>query len=50
MLFTFGGKKLLFVGDAQAGNWEHWLYRVDAPDRDPTKLGDIVEAEPRSSR
>jgi hypothetical protein len=43
VLFTFGGKKLLFVGDAQAGNWEHWLYRVDAPDRDPTKLGDIVE-------
>jgi hypothetical protein len=43
VLFTFGGKKLLFVGDAQAGNWEHWLYRSDAPDRDPTKLGDIVE-------
>ena len=43
VLFTFAGKKLLFVGDAQAGNWEHWLYRVDAPDRDPTKLGDIAE-------
>ena len=43
VLFTFGGKKLLFVGDAQAGNWEHWLYRADAPDRDPTKLGDIFE-------
>lgn len=43
VLFTFEGKKLLFVGDAQAGNWEHWLYRVDAPDRDPTKLGDLVE-------
>src|SRR4029077_482021 len=24
ILFTFKGKKLLFVGDAQAGNWEHW--------------------------
>src|SRR5262249_42727915 len=23
VLFTFKGKKLLFVGDAQAGNWEH---------------------------
>src|SRR6202008_1805244 len=26
ILFTFKGKKLLFVGDAQAGNWEHWLF------------------------
>ncbi|HEY8697151.1 MAG TPA: MBL fold metallo-hydrolase [Rhizomicrobium sp.] len=24
--FTFGGKKLLFVGDAQWGNWENFLY------------------------
>jgi beta-lactamase superfamily II metal-dependent hydrolase len=26
VLFTIGGKKLLFVGDAQAGNWEYWMY------------------------
>lgn len=25
VLFTFKGKKLLFVGDAQAGNWEYWM-------------------------
>lgn len=33
VLFTFKGKKLLFVGDAQAGNWEHWLFETDTPDR-----------------
>ncbi|MBS0422336.1 MAG: MBL fold metallo-hydrolase [Proteobacteria bacterium] len=26
LLFTCRGKKLLFVGDAQWGNWEYWLY------------------------
>jgi hypothetical protein len=26
VLFTFEGKQLLFVGDAQAGNWEYWMY------------------------
>ena len=26
VLFTVQGKKLLFVGDAQAGNWEYWMY------------------------
>jgi beta-lactamase superfamily II metal-dependent hydrolase len=26
VLFTYQGKKLLFVGDAQAGNWEYWMY------------------------
>jgi hypothetical protein len=26
VLFTIGGRKLLFVGDAQAGNWEYWMY------------------------
>jgi hypothetical protein len=36
VLFTFGGKKLLFVGDAQAGNWEHWLYTTDKPDKAPS--------------
>jgi len=33
ILFTFKGKKLLFVGDAQAGNWEHWLFETDTPDK-----------------
>ena len=33
VLFTFRGKKLLFVGDAQAGNWEHWLFETDTPDK-----------------
>jgi beta-lactamase superfamily II metal-dependent hydrolase len=26
VLFTFKGKRLLFVGDAQAGNWTYWMY------------------------
>jgi beta-lactamase superfamily II metal-dependent hydrolase len=26
VLFTFGGKNLLFAGDAQWGNWENFLY------------------------
>jgi beta-lactamase superfamily II metal-dependent hydrolase len=33
ILFTFKGKNLLFVGDAQAGNWEHWLFGTDDPDK-----------------
>src|SRR6185503_12171011 len=33
VLFTFKGRKLLFVGDAQAGNWEHWLFDADQPDK-----------------
>jgi beta-lactamase superfamily II metal-dependent hydrolase len=33
ILFTFKGKRLLFVGDAQAGNWEHWLFDTDTPDK-----------------
>ncbi|HKA87119.1 MAG TPA: MBL fold metallo-hydrolase [Haliangiales bacterium] len=36
VLFTYRGKNLLFVGDAQAGNWEHWLYDTDEPDKAPT--------------
>jgi beta-lactamase superfamily II metal-dependent hydrolase len=42
VLFTFGDKKLLFVGDAQAGNWENWLYKLDEPVRDPSKAGPIL--------
>ncbi|HEX8501803.1 MAG TPA: hypothetical protein VF659_14565 [Pyrinomonadaceae bacterium] len=47
VLFTFAGKRLLFVGDAQAGNWEHWLYRIDAPEKDPGKIGDLAEESRR---
>jgi hypothetical protein len=43
VLFEFGGKKLLFAGDAQGGNWEYWLFKTDEPQKDPTKAGDIVE-------
>jgi beta-lactamase superfamily II metal-dependent hydrolase len=35
VLFTFAGKRLLFVGDAQAGNWEHWLYDTSTPEKSP---------------
>jgi len=43
VLFTFGGKNLLFVGDAQAGNWEDWLYKLSAPVNDPTKTGTMLD-------
>ena len=33
VLFSFKGKTLLFAGDAQAGNWEHWLFATDSPDK-----------------
>jgi beta-lactamase superfamily II metal-dependent hydrolase len=26
VFFTFAGKKLLFAGDAQGGNWEYWMF------------------------
>ena len=42
VLFTFKGKKLLFVGDAQAGNWEHWLFDTDKPDKQVT--GAVTDA------
>jgi beta-lactamase superfamily II metal-dependent hydrolase len=37
VLFTFKGKNLLFVGDAQAGNWEHWIFGTDDPDKTASK-------------
>ena len=37
VLFTWKGKKLLFAGDAQGGNWEYWLYDLDKPVKDPTQ-------------
>jgi beta-lactamase superfamily II metal-dependent hydrolase len=35
ILFTCQGKKLLFVGDAQWGNWSYWLYGKKVSGRDP---------------
>ena len=35
MLFTCNGKKLLFVGDAQWGNWAYWLYGKSVSGKDP---------------
>ena len=42
VLFTLKGKKLLFVGDAQAGNWEHWLFDTDNPDKKASGTMDAV--------
>lgn len=33
--FTFNGKKLLFAGDAQGGNWEYWMFG-GTPDKAPS--------------
>lgn len=46
VLFTFAGKKLLFAGDAQGGNWEYWMFggtpqkapSVDQIDKDSASL------------
>src|SRR5262245_13515951 len=35
VLFTCKGKKLLFVGDAQWGNWSYWLYGKAVSGADP---------------
>jgi beta-lactamase superfamily II metal-dependent hydrolase len=35
ILFTCQGKKLLFVGDAQWGNWSYWLYGKKVTGTDP---------------
>jgi beta-lactamase superfamily II metal-dependent hydrolase len=35
VLFTVAGKKLLFVGDAQWGNWAYWLYGKAVAGADP---------------
>ncbi len=35
ILFTCRGKKLLFVGDAQWGNWSYWLYGKKVSGKDP---------------
>jgi len=43
VLFEFNGKKLLFAGDAQGGNWEYWLFQTKGPVSDPTKAGDVID-------
>jgi hypothetical protein len=43
VLFTWNGKSLLFAGDAQAGNWEYWLYDLDTPST--TTLGATPTAQ-----
>ena len=35
VLFTVKGKKLLFVGDAQWGNWSYWLYGKEVKGQAP---------------
>lgn len=45
VLFTFEEKKLLFVGDAQAGNWEYWMYG-GTPNKAPSI--DEITAEGKS--
>lgn len=35
ILFTCRGKRLLFVGDAQWGNWAYWLYGRPVTGKDP---------------
>jgi beta-lactamase superfamily II metal-dependent hydrolase len=45
VLFTWNGKKLLFAGDAQGGNWEYWLYDLDKPRSDPS--GEVLAKEGR---
>jgi hypothetical protein len=45
VLFTYKSKKLLFAGDAQAGNWEYWLYDGEDPTKTPAqKLGKTGES------
>jgi len=43
VLFEFNGKKLLFAGDAQGGNWEYWLFKTKGPVKDPTDAGEVIE-------
>jgi beta-lactamase superfamily II metal-dependent hydrolase len=44
VLFTFKGKKLLFAGDAQGGNWEYWMYGGT-----PTKTPSLDKLVPESN-
>ena len=44
VFFTFGGKKLLFAGDAQGGNWEYWMFGGT-----PTKTPSLDKLEKESA-
>ncbi len=44
VLFTFGGKTLLFVGDAQWGNWENFLFGGPVGTAGRTNLTDKSKA------
>src|SRR6185295_11078434 len=44
VLFTYQGKKLLFAGDAQGGNWEYWMFG-GTPDKAPS----IEQIDPDSA-
>jgi len=46
VLFTWKDKRLLFAGDAQAGNWEYWLYDLDKPLK--TTVGETMTKEGKS--
>jgi hypothetical protein len=37
VLFIWRGQRLLFAGDAQAGNWLYWLYDLDKPTKRPSE-------------
>jgi beta-lactamase superfamily II metal-dependent hydrolase len=43
VLFTCKGKKLLFVGDAQWGNWAYWLYGKPVTGNSPGLLAKARE-------
>jgi len=38
VLFTWKGRRLLFAGDAKAGNWLYWLYDLDSPTKETGNL------------
>jgi len=43
ILFTVNKRKLLFVGDAQWGNWAYWLYGKNVSGKDPGILDSAKE-------
>ncbi|HYC60317.1 MAG TPA: MBL fold metallo-hydrolase [Thermoanaerobaculia bacterium] len=45
VLLTFEGKNLLFVGDAQAGNWEYWMYGGE-----PAKAPSLDDIAPQGKK
>jgi beta-lactamase superfamily II metal-dependent hydrolase len=43
ILFTCMGKKLLFVGDAQWGNWSYWLYGRKATGKNVPEISETAK-------